>query len=832
MDISCSCFAEAQTGDRMHRSSFNDGWFVHASAGRFGDLFGAAPERTPVVLPHDAMIGRSRSPSAGAANAFFPGGNWEYRRFLDPRAVDADSVVVLEFEGVYREAVVLVNGTIATRRPYGYSNFFVRIDPLLRLDAENEIRVEARAGDDTRWYSGAGIYRNVSLLSAPRVHLAPQGLDVRTPEIDDRSATVTVAAVVQNQSPSACTGTLRVEVREAGGTVVARADAPVTTFPGDSITTRTRLAVPSPRRWRVEDPYLYSCDVSLRTGDALLDEDTTTFGIRSLALDAERGLRINGEPVLLRGACVHHDNGVLGAATIARAEERRVELLKAAGFNAIRSAHNPMSRAMLDACDRLGMLVMDETFDMWTQTKSEDDYALRFGDWWERDVEAMVRKDVSHPCVIMYSIGNEIPNGSTPTGIQIARALAAKVRSLDDTRFVTQAVTGFFVGGSELFDEIRGTAEATGTDENTEVNTAAVNLGDVMVDLMRSTVVTDKTSEAFSFLDVAGYNYMATRFDMDRELFPQRVIVATESQPPSVDKDWAGVLRNPNVIGDFTWTGWDYLGEAGIGRIEYGDAPGAFGMTGFHGEYPWLTAWCGDIDIAGYRRPQSYYREIVFDLRDEPYIAVLRPHHQGRAVTHASPWAWPDVVSSWTWPGHEGDPVTVEVYADADEVELLLDGRSLGRQPAGADSRYRAQFEVTYEPGVLEAVASRDGKEVGRSVLRTATGPVHLDVTVDRAEIAADPSDLAYITLELVDDAGALDTSSDRRVAVAVDGPGVLQGLGSAKPINNESFTTSECTTFDGRALAVVRPTGAGTITVTVTADDCAPKTARIDARE
>jgi beta-galactosidase len=816
----------------MHRSAFNDGWSVHAkNPDRFAEHFGAAPEWTPVVLPHDAMIGTTRSPSAGAANAFFPGGSWEYRRSLDGTAIDHGSLVVLEFEGVYRDAVVSVNGTIAARRPYGYSNFFVPIDHLLRPDSDNEIRVEARAGHDSRWYSGAGIYRNVWLLTSPRVHLAPERLDVRTSEIDEHSATVAVAAVVHNQSAAACTATVRVELRDADGTVVADAEAPVTTFPGDSITTRTRLAVRDPRRWSVDDPYLYSCHVSLHDGDDVVDEDSTTFGIRSLAVATEHGLRINGEPVLLRGACVHHDNGVLGAATIDRAEERRVELLKAAGFNAIRSAHNPMSKAMLSACDRIGMLVMDETFDMWTQTKSDDDYALRFADWWERDVEAMVRKDVNHPCVIMYSIGNEIPDGSTATGIQVGRALAAKVRSLDDTRFVTQAVTGLLAGGTELFDEFRESASASGTDENTEVNTAAINLADIMVDLMRSPVVGEKTSEAFSFLDVAGYNYMASRFEIDRELFPQRVIVATESQPPSVDKDWGGVLDNANVIGDFTWTGWDYLGEAGIGRIEYGDAPAALGMAAFHGEYPWLAAWCGDIDITGHRRPQSYYREIVFGLRAEPYLAVLRPHHQGRAVAHASPWAWSDVVSSWTWPGHEGDTVTVEVYADADDVELLLDGRSLGRQPSGADHRFRAQFEVTYEPGALEAVASRDGKEVGRSVLRTAVGPVQLDVRVDRSELAADPSDLAYVALELVDDAGSLDTSSDRRVTVGVDGPGALQGLGSAHPINEESFTAAECTTFDGRALAVVRPTGAGTITITVTADGCEPTTVRIDAR-
>ena len=479
-----------------------------------------------------------------------------------------------------------------------------------------------------------------------------------------------------------------------------------------------------------DDPHLYTGHATLLDGDDVVDEESTTFGIRSLAVDAERGLRINGEPVLLRGACVHHDNGVIGAATIDRADERRVELLRAAGFNAIRSAHQPMSKAMLAACDRLGMLVMDETFDMWMQTKSEDDYALRFADWWEADVEAMVRKDVNHPSVIFYSIGNEVPDGSTPAGLHLGRALADKVRALDDTRFVTQAVTGLLVGGPELFDEIRDAATATGTDEDTGINTATMNLADYMHSAMRSPVVADKTSEAFSYLDVAGYNYMSTRFELDRELFPQRVIVATESQPPTVDTDWAGVLRNPNVIGDFTWTGWDYLGEAGIGRIEYGEQPSALGMAAFGGAYPWLTARCADIDITGHRLPQSYYREIVFGRRTDPYLAVQRPEHHGKTVVHSSPWSWSDVVSSWSWDGHEGAPVVVEVYADADEVELSVNGRSLGRQPAGAEHRFRAEFETAYEPGVLAAVAWRDGHEIGRAELRSATGPVLLDARV------------------------------------------------------------------------------------------------------
>jgi beta-galactosidase len=347
---------------------------------------------------------------------------------------------------------------------------------------------------------------------------------------------------------------------------------------------------------------------------------------------------------------------------------------------------------------------------------------------------------------------------------------------------------------------------------------------------MRSRVVTDKTSEAFSYLDVCGYNYMATRFELDRELFPQRVIVATESQPPSVDTDWSGVLRNPNVIGDFTWTGWDYLGEAGIGRIEYGEQPNALGMSAFGGDYPWRTARCADIDITGHRLPQSYYREIVFGRRTDPYLAVQRPEHYGKTIVHSSPWSWSDVVSSWSWDGHEGAPIVVEVYADADEVELLVNGRSLGRQPAGAEHRFRAVFDTRYEPGRLEAVAWRGDQEVGRTELRSATGPVLLDVRADRSEIRADPFDLAFVELTLVDDAGSICTAADRRVAVELEGPGVLQGLGSANPCTEEGFTDVACATFDGRALAVVRPTGAGTIALVATADGCDPVRVCVEA--
>jgi beta-galactosidase len=812
----------------VRHTLLNDGWQVRPKVHRFAELVGQVAEWEPVTLPHDAMIGSERSPSAAPANAYFPAGVWEYQRTLAVPAEHEGRYVALHFEGVYRDAIVTVNGEVAAHWPYGYTERTVPIDHLLRFGADNTINVEARAHDDSRWYSGAGIHRNVWLVQAGRVHLVPDELHVRTPEVDDGGASIAVACVVRNQSSTRSEATLRVEVADPSGTVVTTADTPVTTFPGEEVTARQRLFVGAPQRWGLDHPHLYTCRASLLAGDDVVDEEATTFGIRTLSLDPARGLRINGEPVHLRGACVHHDNGPIGAATIDRAEARRVELLQAAGFNALRSAHNPMSRAMLDACDRLGVLVMDETFDMHLGPKSAHDHALRFESSWRADTEAMVRKDRNHPSVVLYSIGNEIPDAGTGTGLHAGRAIAEAVRELDGDRFVTQAVTGLLIGGPEVFAALRDTA-AAGTDAETGVNSAMTNVFEMLNLAMQSDVVTRKSTEAFSYLDAAGYNYMDTRFEMDGDLFPNRVIVATETHPAAIDVGWAGVVERSYVIGDFTWTGWDYLGEVGIGRITFGDGgPGAPGD--FTAPYPWVAAWCGDIDITGARRPQSFYREIVFGLRTDPYIAVQRPQHHGKAVNHSTPWSWSDTVGSWSWAGHEGAPVTVEVYADADEVELVRNGESLGRQPAGRKQRYRAEFETTCEPGELVAVAWKGGEEIGRHTLRSAEGPVRLTARADRSEIAAGETDLAFVELVLGDASGVVATTEERTVTVAVEGPGILQGLASANPCTEEPFTDAEHTTFDGRALAVVRPTGPGTITVTAKADGLDPATVTITA--
>ncbi|KQO48265.1 MULTISPECIES: glycoside hydrolase family 2 TIM barrel-domain containing protein [unclassified Frigoribacterium] len=803
----------------MTTTAFNDGWSVRDKTSIFESLQGAA-ETTPVTLPHDALIHRDRSADPGRTShtGYFPSATVEYTKTIDIPEDYRDKRVTLELQGVHRDAMVYVNEVFAAQRPFGYSTFFVPLDAFLHYGAPNTIRVEARAHEDSRWYTGVGIHRDTLLHVTEFVHITPTGVQITTPDIDSRRAVVEIVTTVQNESTGTAQRTISTVLRDPEGHVVATDTAPLTLRAGAASVARQRLYVTTPQLWDVDSPSLYTAATTLADTGTSVEERETTFGIRTLQLDPVDGLRINGTTVKLRGACLHHDNGILGAATIGRAEERRVQLLKDAGFNAIRSSHNPLSQAMLDACDRHGMLVMDETFDMWTIGKSAFDYSLSFPEWWERDVEALVAKDFNHPSVIFYSIGNEIPETGNPLGSDWGRKIAEKIRSLDETRFITNSINGFVAA---ITDVARMMAAQREGEAPAGVNAA----GDFMGAINASDMVTEKTAESFAAVDVAGINYGETRYVADRDAFPNRIIVGTETFPRNIDVNWRLVEENSHVIGDFTWTGWDYLGEVGIGRIQY-LAEGE--MPAFAAPYPWLAAWCGDLDITGFRRPMSYYRETVFGLRHEPYIAVRPPQHHD-AQAFPSPWAWSEAVAGWTWDVRTGSPTTVEVYSDADEIELLLNGDSIGRAPTGRDHSYRTTFEVPYAPGQLTAVALTAGEEVSRASLRTAAGSARLQVLADRDHLVDDTSDLSFVTIEFRDADGTLITGADRAVRVEVSGAAVLQGLGSARPDPTEKYDADTHTTFQGRLLAIVRPTGVGPVSVQVTADGVEAATLSLD---
>lgn len=815
----------ARKEENMVRSSFNSGWVVQPKVSIFSQLSGDPGGRVEVTLPHDAMLAMERSAEAngGASNAYFHGGAVEYSKNFDVPENWRNKRVSVEFQGVYRDAMIYVNGNFAGQRPNGYVSFPVALDPYLNYGEVNSIRVEARAHLDSRWYSGLGIHRDTVLVVTDLAHIAADGIRIVTPDVDAELAVVEVTTTVDNQGISTETYTVSTELIGTDGVVSASDAVPLTIRPGESGVSRHRMYVHEPLLWSVDRPSLYTAVTTLRKGTEQLQDMSTTFGIRTLSLDPVRGLRINGEVVKLRGACIHHDNGLLGAAAIGRAEERRIEILKQAGFNAIRSSHNPISHTMLDACDRLGMLVMDETFDMWTEAKTSFDYSLAFPEWWERDVEAMVAKSFNHPSVIMYSIGNEILDVGKPLGAAWGRRIAAKVRSLDDTRFITNAVSGFVATISEMLPSFQKEMDARKLTGN--VNDLMKEVHDLADQISFSDTVTEKTEEAHSVVDVIGHNYADERYLADLERFPRRVVVGTETLSKRIDIIWDLVEKNPHVIGDFTWTGWDYLGEAGLGRTDYyadsEEPPGP--------DYPWLLAWCGDIDITGHRRPASYYREIVFGLRNEPYIAVVRPHETNKQ-TFTLNWSWTDSINSWSFDIEGRTPLDVEVYSAAPEVELLLNGQSLGTEPAGSDHHFRAQFSVEYQPGELVAVARYSDGTTTSTVLRSADGPAVLDVRADRQDIRADDSDLAYVEIELRDANGTLMTSQDLKISVNVTGPGVLQALGTARPVTDEPFQSGACTTFEGRALAIVRPTGPGVISVSVASDSLPGQSVTVEA--
>ncbi|MFD2840397.1 glycoside hydrolase family 2 TIM barrel-domain containing protein [Populibacterium corticicola] len=815
----------------MSRTSFNTNWFYRPKTSIFADVRGQAEAGTPVHLPHDAIISLERRADApsGAAGAFFPTGAFEYRRTFEVPAEWSDKHVALEFEGVYRDAMIYVNGAFVAQRPNGYAGFIVSLDGYLRYGEENTIRVDARAHDDSRWYTGAGIYREVHLWVLDHVHIAERGgIRITTPDVEDERAVVAVATKVKNTGTATKTVQVKTAILDPNGLEVGHEESRITVLPQSEGVVRQRIYVTSPQRWSVDSPTLYAATSELTSDTGTMEARSTSFGIRTLQLDPAHGLRINGETVKLRGACIHHDNGILGAATFADAEERRVVLLKEAGFNAIRSSHNPMTAAMLDACDRHGVLVMDETFDMWAESKNPFDYSLAFPEWWERDVEAMIENDFNHPSVVIYSIGNEIPETGNPIGSQLGRQLAEKIRSLDETRFVTNGINGFVSALAQVSALIAQAAEEPPTEENADggVNALMGSADDFMDQIVGSPVVTEATAESFAMLDIVGLNYGDVRYELEAREHPNRIIVGTETFPSRIDANWKLVTENPHVIGDFTWSGWDYIGEVGVGRVKYeGES------MDFDGDYPWLTSWSADLDLTGHRRPMSYYRETAFGLRTTPHITVRRPSNHGREFTLGQ-WSWTDAVSSWSWNVEQGFPMILEVYSDAHEIELHLNGRSVARQPVGVRKAFVADFEIEFEHGTLTAIAFKNGVEVSRSELTSASDDVRLDVRPDKSELTLRDGALCFVEIELRDTDGNLVNDAERAVTVEVTGAGSLAAFGSGRPATTESFNQSSHGTYDGRVLAAVRPERAGEVQISVSAPGLATVVSTLQVRE
>lgn len=807
----------------MLEQRWNDNWKFWVDKDSFALVWNIPEIARDITLPHDAMIEKpAHADSLNGGNTGFRDGDiYTYVKMLHAPEEYKEKTVTLKFEGVYMNAFVYVNGQLAAKSPFGYTTFYAPLNDFLKYGEDNEIRVQVRAGamTNSRWYSGAGIYRDVYLLESGLTYIVPEGVQVKTENADDAYATLRVATELENKTAVPQDLVIETVIKDNEGNVVAKECTSATIFAGENRTLKQRILVENPKLWSAESPKLYTFETKVyenTEAKELLDEAVDTFGIRTLAVDAKRGFRVNGKSVNLRGGCIHHDSGLLGAATYEDAQYRQILRMKEAGFNAIRMSHHPMAPAMLRACDEIGMYVMDETFDMWNRLKSNYDYGLYFQEWWEKDVTAMVRKDYNHPSVVLYSVGNEIPEIGTDKGAQTCQELSDKIRSLDDTRYTLASINGVFAAGDKVdqivADVVAGLSAEGKLDGN--VNDFMTLMDGHLDEIVVHKTISERLEKACAGVDIAGYNYMTARYEQDGKAYPNRVIVGSETYPPEIARNWDLVERLPHVIGDFTWTGWDYIGEAGVGIPAY-----KWGEGGFGAGFPAQLAYPGDFDITGFRRPASYYREAVFGLRKKPYIAVQNPIHYGEFLIK-TPWVISDATASWNWDGMEGKPAIVEVYAQGDEVELLLNGTSLGKKAAGKEAGFRTLFETTYEPGTLTAISYENGQEIGRSELATAGAERALCIEKEEyVGLKNAKQELVYVQVEMRDQNGVLAADDNQKITLSVDGEVEVLGFGSGNPKPNYNFNEGTTELFGGRAQIIVKKPE-GKVTLTVTAEN------------
>lgn len=728
------------------------------------------------------------SPGKDATGNTVGGTGWYRKNFTRP-ASDAGKSVSVRFDGVYMNADFWINGQPLGNHPYGYTSFTLDLTPFLKpAGLTNVLAVRVRnEGKNSRWYSGSGIYRHVALEVTDPLHVAENGLQITTAQVASGESTVQLKILITNGRAIGAKFVVRTRIMDTKGRIVARGQETVALPAGSKKKIKQSLLVKPAMLWSPTSPNLYRAEVELVVTGNVVDVTSENFGIRKIELDAEHGLRLNGETIKLKGGCLHHDNGPLGAAAIDRAEGRRVELVKTAGFNAIRTSHNPPSPAFLDACDRLGILVIDEAFDCWVHGKNPEDYQRSFDEWSDRDIVAMVQRDRNHPSVVMWSIGNEIPDRFDRP--DIAKRLREDVLSHDTTRPITEAVNPLW--------------EPEMKKRNWDTESDA----------------------AFQYLDVGGYNYQPSKFESDHARNPQRVMMTTESFPKDIFDYWAAVETHPYVIGDFVWTAMDYLGESGIGHSGL-DHP----KNEWNQPWPWFNAFCGDIDLCGFRKPQSYYRDVVWG-RALLAMAVHAPVPEGR-TEKISDWGWPNEHQSWTWPGQESKPLDVAVYSSCDHVCLELNGKIIGDKPVSETTKLVAHFEVPYAPGELRVLGFVGGKEVANVAFHTTGDPAALRLMPDRSTIHADRNDLSFITVEVVDQDGNVVPNAAIPVHFEISGAGQLAAVGSGNPNLPESFQQPKRTTFEGRCLAIVRPLGqVGEINLIVKAEGLKSATTTIYVR-
>jgi beta-galactosidase len=790
--ISCSI----QNKPVERETSFNANWkFIRADVESAEQIAFDDSNWSTLDLPHDYSIEDlpikaevkqigpfSEESEGGISTGHVVGGTAWYRKHFTLDKADKGKIVKILFDGVYMNADVWINGHHLGNHPYGYTAFAYDLTEHLNpAGQDNVLAVQVKnEGKNSRWYSGSGIYRDVTLIKTNPLHLDLWGVFVSTPSVTPEKATVAVDVTLVNTTAENKKFTFKIEFKDPAGKTIPGMTDDKELEAGKKITFKQEFAFPEYRLWSVENPELYSVTVQLLDGKKVLDEVTQSYGIRTIEFSAEKGFLLNGQNVLLKGGCLHHDNGALGSATFKTAEFRRVKIMKENGFNAIRTAHNPPSKTFLEACDKLGMLVMDESFDQWQKPKNPHDYNLYFDQWWEKDIESMVLRDRNHPSIIIWSVGNEIQERADSSGLEIFRKLRGKIIEMDKTRPVTQAVCSFWDNPGKTWED---------------------------------------TEPVFAQLDVHGYNYQWKQYEPDHEKFPNRIMIGTESIALEAFENWQQVEKHPFVIGDFVWTGMDHLGESGIGHTKL-DNETINGLP----PWPWFVNYSGDISILGFKKPQMFYRDVIWCNSDLEML-VHSPIPEGRNEI-VSFWGWPDEWKSWNWTSSEGKPLQVSVYTRCDSVRLELNGEIIGTKPISEATKLTARFDVPFQPGELVAIGIKNGKETVQQSLKTTGKPAQLKITVEENTFPGLQTDLVYFNIEVLDENGLLVPDAEIPVEFEISGGGKLQAVASENPKGMQSFQQPSVKTYRGRCQLIVRPDGTGgEIVVTAKSEGLQPGT-------
>lgn len=770
------CCLSIEAAQVERKQLFNDGWKFwlgdEATASTVG--FDDASWRK-LTLPHDWSIEHDfdvKYPSGNDGGYVMTGIGWYRKSFLVPSNMEGKRLS-LYFEGVYMNSEVFVNGQSIGKRPYGYSSFAYDITPYIKVGEQNvvAVRVDNSKQRNCRWYTGAGIYRHVWLVTTEALHVAHWGTYITTPEVTSELAKVQVAVQVKNETKVDKQAMVSVCLQKEGKEV-AKGSLPISVASLKENKAIIALDVKNPELWSPDTPSLYEAHVTVEADGQVMDRVSEAFGIRTFTYSATDGFRLNGQPMLLNGGCAHHDNGVLGAKSFDAAEARKVRLMKEAGFNAVRTSHNLPSEAFLHECDRQGLLVIDESFDGWRDSKTPYDYSTEFDQWWQQDVDAMVLRDRNHPSIFCWSIGNEVIERKKLEVVTTAKKLADRIRLNDNTRPITSALAAWDADW-EIYDPL-----------------AAQH-------------------------DIVGYNYMIHKSESDHERVPERVMMQTESYPRDAFSNWTKVNDYPYIIGDFVWTSLDYLGEAGIGRFYYkGESEGEH----YHRpQYPWHGAYCGDIDITGWRKPISHYRDLLYNADKKLHLVVKEPNGYYGEIKETQWSVWP-TWESWNWPGHEGKTIEVEIYSRYPRVQLFLNGNLMGEQETSREQQFKAVYALNYEEGALRAVGLDEAGNVQEErILSTAGKPAKIRLTADKRQMKADGQDLIYVIAEVLDKEGRVMPIADNRLQFSIKGAGVIEATGSADLKDSESYSKASRKAWKGRAVAVVRSIGkTGKITLNV----------------